>query len=70
MPRPARQCGPVSLPSRVIWSGCGAPAEHGVSSALGLWRAADAAQMQAIVEALPLYPYVRDGNHAADAAPK
>lgn len=35
------------------------PAEDGVSSALGLWRAADAAQMQAIVEALPLYPYVR-----------
>jgi muconolactone delta-isomerase len=35
------------------------PAEHGVSSALGLYRAADAAEMQAIVQALPLYPYLR-----------
>jgi muconolactone delta-isomerase len=35
------------------------PAVGGVSSALGLWQAADAAEMQAIVQALPLYPYVR-----------
>jgi muconolactone delta-isomerase len=35
------------------------PAEDGVSSALGLWRAGDAAEMQAILEALPLYPYLK-----------
>ena len=35
------------------------PAEGGVSSALGLWRAADAAELQAIVQALPQYPYLR-----------
>jgi muconolactone delta-isomerase len=35
------------------------PAEGGVSSALGLYRAADAAEMQAIAAALPLYPYLR-----------
>jgi muconolactone delta-isomerase len=35
------------------------PAEHGVSSALGLWRADDGEEMQAILESLPLYPYVR-----------
>jgi muconolactone delta-isomerase len=35
------------------------PAEQGVSSALGLYRAADAAEMQAIVAALPMYPYLR-----------
>jgi muconolactone delta-isomerase len=35
------------------------PAEHGVSSALGLWRAGDAGEMQAILESLPQYPYLR-----------
>jgi muconolactone D-isomerase len=35
------------------------PATDGVSSALGLWRAADPAQMQAILQSLPLYPYVK-----------
>jgi muconolactone delta-isomerase len=34
------------------------PADNGVAPALGLWRAASAAEMRAIVEALPLYPYV------------
>jgi muconolactone delta-isomerase len=34
------------------------PAEHGVSSALGLWRAGDASEMQAILESLPQYPYL------------
>ncbi len=34
------------------------PAEHGVSSALGLWRAGGAAEMAAILRALPLYPYL------------
>ena len=35
------------------------PAEEGMSSALGLWRADSEAQMQAILESLPLYPYLR-----------
>ena len=35
------------------------PAKQGVSSALGLWRAEGAGGMQAILESLPLYPYVR-----------
>ena len=35
------------------------PAKQGVSSALGLWRADGAGEMQAILESLPLYPYVR-----------
>jgi muconolactone delta-isomerase len=35
------------------------PAKQGVSSALGLWRADGAGGMQAILESLPLYPYVR-----------
>jgi muconolactone delta-isomerase len=35
------------------------PAKHGVSSALGLWRAEGAAEMQAILESLPQYPYLR-----------
>jgi muconolactone delta-isomerase len=34
------------------------PAKHGVSSALGLWRADGAAEMQAILESLPQYPYL------------
>jgi len=34
------------------------PAEHGVSSALGLWRAGDAGEMQSILESLPQYPYL------------
>ena len=34
------------------------PAEYGVSPSLGLWRAADGAEMQAILTALPLYPYL------------
>ena len=34
------------------------PPIDGVSSALGLWRAAGAEEMEAIVRALPLYPYV------------
>jgi muconolactone delta-isomerase len=34
------------------------PADKGVSSALGLWQAGDAAEMRAIIEALPLYPYL------------
>ena len=33
------------------------PAEHGVTRALGLWRADSEAEMQAILESLPLYPY-------------
>jgi muconolactone delta-isomerase len=33
------------------------PAEHGVSRALGLWRAEGDAGMRAILESLPLYPY-------------
>lgn len=35
------------------------PAERGVSSALGLCRAGDGARMQAIVESLPQYPYLK-----------
>ncbi|HEY6788335.1 MAG TPA: muconolactone Delta-isomerase family protein [Trebonia sp.] len=35
------------------------PAEEGVSSALGLWRADSETQMQAILESLPQYPYRR-----------
>jgi muconolactone delta-isomerase len=35
------------------------PADHGVSSALGLWRASGGDEMRAILEALPLYPYAR-----------
>jgi muconolactone delta-isomerase len=35
------------------------PADEGVSSALGLWRADSEAQMQAILESLPQYPYRR-----------
>ena len=34
------------------------PPEGGVSSALGLWRAGGDAEMQAILQALPLYPYL------------
>ena len=34
------------------------PAEQGVSSALGLWRAGGPAEMQAILESLPQYPYL------------
>ncbi len=34
------------------------PAEHGVSSALGLWQADSEAELQAILQALPLYPYL------------
>jgi muconolactone delta-isomerase len=34
------------------------PAEHGVSPALGLWRAGGEAEMEAIVESLPQYPYL------------
>jgi muconolactone delta-isomerase len=34
------------------------PAEDGVSSALGLFRAGGEAEMRAILEALPLYPYL------------
>jgi muconolactone delta-isomerase len=33
------------------------PVEHGVSSALGLWRADGAAEMEAILQALPLSRY-------------
>lgn len=35
------------------------PADNGVSSALGLWRADGEAEMQAILESLPQYPYLR-----------
>jgi len=35
------------------------PADGGVSSALGLWRAGDGEEMRAILESLPVYPYVR-----------
>jgi muconolactone D-isomerase len=35
------------------------PAEEGVSSALGLWRADSEAQMEVILQSLPLYPYLR-----------
>jgi muconolactone delta-isomerase len=34
------------------------PAEHGVSSSLGLYRAGGGAEMQAILESLPLYRYL------------
>jgi muconolactone delta-isomerase len=34
------------------------PPGDGVSSALGLWRASDDEEMEAIVRALPLYPYL------------
>jgi muconolactone delta-isomerase len=34
------------------------PAEHGVSSALGLWRAGDDAEMRVILDSLPLNPYL------------
>lgn len=34
------------------------PAEDGVSSALGLWRVGGEAEMRAILESLPLYPYL------------
>jgi muconolactone delta-isomerase len=34
------------------------PAESGRGRALGLWRARDAAEMQAILESLPLYTWV------------
>ena len=34
------------------------PPKGGVSSALGLWRASGDAEMQAILQALPLYPYL------------
>lgn len=34
------------------------PADHGVSSALGLWRAADDAEMRAILQSLPQSPYL------------
>jgi muconolactone delta-isomerase len=34
------------------------PAKQGVSSALGLWRADGAREMQAILESLPQYPYL------------
>jgi muconolactone delta-isomerase len=34
------------------------PAEEGVSSALGLWQASDAAEMQAILESLPQIKYL------------
>ncbi len=34
------------------------PAEGGVSSALGLWRASDTTEMQAILKALPQAPYL------------
>ena len=35
------------------------PAAEGTSSSLGLWRADGGAQMQAILESLPLYKYLR-----------
>lgn len=35
------------------------PADGGVSSALGLWRADGEGEMQAILESLPLYPYLK-----------
>ena len=34
------------------------PADHGPSSALGLWRAGGEAELQAILESLPQYPYL------------
>jgi muconolactone delta-isomerase len=34
------------------------PAEHGTAPALGLWRADDDAEMRAILESLPLTPYL------------
>lgn len=34
------------------------PPEDGVSSALGLWRADDDGEMEAILESLPQYPYL------------
>jgi muconolactone delta-isomerase len=49
------------------------PAQRGPSPALGLWRADDEAQMQAILESLPLYPYVKTATtrltpHPSDPA--
>jgi muconolactone delta-isomerase len=35
------------------------PPEDGVSSSLGLWRADGDGEMRAIVESLPLYPYLK-----------
>jgi muconolactone delta-isomerase len=35
------------------------PADNGVSPALGLWRADGEGEMEAIVESLPQYPYLR-----------
>jgi muconolactone delta-isomerase len=35
------------------------PSDNGVSSALGLWRADGEGEMEAIVESLPQYPYLR-----------
>jgi muconolactone delta-isomerase len=35
------------------------PPEDGVSSALGLWQAEGGGEMQAILESLPQYPYLR-----------
>jgi muconolactone delta-isomerase len=39
-----------------LWS---VPAQPGESRTLGLWRAQDPAEMQAILESLPLYPWLR-----------
>lgn len=35
--------------------------QAGAPAAFGLWLAVDAAQMQAILESLPLYPYLTTG---------
>ena len=53
-----------------LWS---VPARPGQSRTLGLWRAQDAAEMQAILESLPLYPWLTAetttlGRHPSDPA--
>lgn len=53
-----------------LWS---VPAQPGESRTLGLWRAHDPAEMQAILESLPLYPWLTAetttlGQHPSDPA--
>ena len=53
-----------------LWS---VPARPGESRTLGIWRAHDPAGMQAILESLPLYPWLRAettalGQHPSDPA--
>ena len=45
------------------------PADHGVSSVLSLWRVGGGDEMRAILESLPLYPYVRTQTTALSPHP-